>query len=229
MTDFPSVELTLSLGSSVHGYKSVFQGTAEIGMVSSNMPDELHRQMQDKISEYKYTLIAHDAIAVIVHPSNPVKNLTRQDLKRIFSGRAKDWEDFGWDDGGKIEIYSPHPTHQAFATWRRLVMGETSYVTIDSKTFNSDKAITQSVENSRQSIAYLSWVAAHAAGSAVVQVDGQYPSSETISKKQYLLSQELRLFSKIDASDQVEKFLNYCVSQKTGQAIIKDMGWISIG
>ena len=108
-------------------------------------------------------------------------------------------------------------------------MGETSYVTIESKTFNSDKAITQSVENTRQSIAYLSWVEAHAAGSTVVQVDGQYPSSETISKKQYLLSQELRLFSKIDASDQVQKFLNYCVSQKTGQAIIKDMGWISIG
>ena len=52
---------------------------------------------------------------------------------------------------------------------------------------------------------------------------------ENHSKKQYLLSQELRLFSKIDASDQVQKFLNYCVSQKTGQAIIKDMGWISIG
>ena len=229
MTDFPSVELTLTMGHSVHGYKSVFQGTADIGMVASNMPDELHRQMHHKISEYKYTLIAHDAIAVIVHPSNPVKNLTQHDLKRIFSGRAKDWKEFGWQDGGKIDLHSPHPTLQAFATWRNLVMGENFHVTIESKTLNSNKAITQSVENNRQSIAYLGWVPAYTAGSTIVRVDDHYPSSETISKKQYLLSQELRLFSKLDASDQVQKFLDYCVSQKTGQAIIKDMGWISIG
>jgi len=229
MTDFPSIELILSKSNSLHGFKAIVDGTADIGMVSSEMPEELLKKTQDNNSEYKYTLLAYDALAVIVHSSNPIKNLKLYDLKRIFSGRAKDWKEFGWHDGGNIELYSPHPTDQSFATWRRVVMGENSYVTIASKTLNSSKAITQSVENNRQSIAYLSSIPAYAAGSAIVQVDGQYPSSETISKKQYLLSQELKLFSKIDTSDQVQKFLNYCVSQKTGQAIIKDMGWISIG
>ena len=132
MTDFPSMELILSKATSAHGYKSVFHGTADIGMVSSDMPDELLRQIQDKNGEYKYTLVAHDALAVIVHPSHPIKTLKLQDLKRIFSGRAKDWKEFGWDDGGKIELYSPHPTQQSFATWRRLVMGENHHVTIES-------------------------------------------------------------------------------------------------
>lgn len=229
MTDFPSIELILSKNSSLHGYKAIIDGTADIGMVSSEMPEELLKKTQDKNGEYKYTLLAYDALSVIVHPSNPVKNLKPHDLKRIFAGRAKDWKEFGWHDGGNIELYSPHPTEQAFATWRRVVMGENSYVTIESKTLNSSKAIIQAVENNRQSIAYLSWASASAASSTIVQIDGHYPSSESISKKQYLLSQELRLFSKSDTSDQVQKFLDYCVAQKTGQAIIKDMGWISIG
>lgn len=229
MTDFPSVELSLSKATSVHGYKSIIQGTADIGMVSGDMPDELLRQLQDKKSDYKYTLIAHDAVAVIVHPSNPIKNLTLQDLKRIFSGRASDWKEFGWNDGGKIERYSPHPTHQAFATWRRLVMGENSHITIEAKTLNDSTAITQAVATNKQSIAYLSWVPAQAAGSTIVLIDNRHPSSETIAKRQYLLSQELQLFTKSDASDHVRRFLDYCTSPQTGQAIIRNMGWISLG
>ena len=223
------MELILSKATSAHGYKSVFHGTADIGMVSSDMPDELLRQIQDKNGEYKYTLVAHDALAVIVHPSHPIKTLKLQDLKRIFSGRAKDWKEFGWDDGGKIELYSPHPTQQSFATWRRLVMGENHHVTIESKTLSDNKEIIQAVKNNRQSIAYLNWVAAHTAGATALRIDDSYPTSETISKKQYLLSQELQLFSKRNASDHVQRFLDYCTSPKTGQAIIRDMGWIAVG
>lgn len=229
MVDFPSVALTLSKGNSLHGYKSIFNGTADIGMVSSDMPDELARRVRDKNGEYKFTLIAHDAVAVIVHPSNPIKNLKLLDLKRIFSGRAKDWKEFGWTDGGKIELYSPHPTHQSFATWRRLVMGENYHITIESQTLADSKEITQAVANNPKSIAYLSWIPANATGSTIVLINDRHPSSETISKKQYLLSQELRLFCKSDSSDLVQRFLDYCVSPNTGQAIIREMGWISIG
>ena len=229
MADFPSTILTLTKGSSLHGYKSIFNDTADIGMVSVDMPDELLRLAREKNGEYKSTLIGHDAIAVIVHPSNPIKNLKIPDLKRIFSGRVADWKEFGWKDGGKIELYSPHPSHQSFATWRRLVMGENHHITINSRTFANSKEITQAVANRPQAIAYLSWRLADAAGATVVLINDRSPSSETISKKQYLLSEELRLFSKIAPSDHIQRFLDYCVSPNTGQSIIKDMGWISIG
>ena len=229
MTVFPSIELILSKSSSLHGYKAIVDGTADIGMVSSEMPEELLKKTQDKNNEYKYTLVAHGALAVIVHASNPIKNLKLHDLKRIFSGRARDWKEFGWHDGGNIELYSPHPTDQAFATWRRLVMGENHHISIDSKTLPDGRALTKAVQNSRQSIAYLSWAPAHATGAAIVRIGDRYPSSETISKKQYLLSQELHLFSKRDTSDQVQRFLDYCIAQHTGQAIVREMGWISIG
>jgi ABC-type phosphate transport system substrate-binding protein len=96
-------------------------------------------------------------------------------------------------------------------------------------TLPDGRALTQAVQNNRQSIAYLSWAPAHAIGASIIRIDDLYPSSETISKKQYLLSQELQLFSKRDTSDQVQRFLDYCIAQQTGQAIVKEMGWISIG
>lgn len=229
MADVPSVILTLTKGSSLHGYKSILNETADIGMVSVDMPEELLRQARETNGQFKSTVIAHDAIAVIVHPSNPINNLKLQDLKRIFAGRATDWKDFGWNNGGKIELYSPHPSHQSFATWRRLVMGENQHITINSRIFIDSKDGTQAVANRPQAIAYLSWLPANAAGTKILLLDDRYPSSETISKKQYLLSQELRLFSKSAPSEHVQSFLDYCVSPKTGQAIIKDMGWILIG
>jgi phosphate transport system substrate-binding protein len=229
MTDFPSIELILSKASSLHGYKSIFHGTADIGMVSQGMPEELVRQNQDKNAEYKYTLIAHDALAVIVHPSNPIKNLKLSDLKGIFSGRARNWKEFGWNEGGIIELYAPHPSKQSFAAWRRLVMGENYPITIETKTLFDNKEITQAVAKNRQAIAFLSWVPAYEAGSTIVRIEDHYPSSETISKNQYLLNQELQLFSKSDANDHVQRFLDYCTAPNTGQAMIRDMGWISLG
>ena len=49
--------------------------------------------------------IAYDALAVVVHPSNPVKQLTRQQLEDIFRGKITNWQQVGGDDR-KIVVYS---------------------------------------------------------------------------------------------------------------------------
>jgi len=175
MTDFPSVILTLTKGNSLHGYKSIFDETADIGMVSVDMPDELLRRARDKNGQYKSTLIAHDAIAVIVHPSNPIKNLKLQELKRIFSGHARDWKDFGWMDGGKIELYSSHPNHQSFATWRRLVMGENHHITVNARTFIDSHEMNKEVATHPHAIGYTSWLSANTAGAQILLINDRYP------------------------------------------------------
>ena len=50
-------------------------------------------------------IVAYDALAVVVHPSNPVKQLTRQQLEDIFRGKITNWKQVGGDDR-KIVVYS---------------------------------------------------------------------------------------------------------------------------
>ena len=55
--------------------------------------------------EIESVTIAFDALAVIVHPSNKVKQLTREQLEDIYTGKIKNWKEVGGDDA-KIVAYS---------------------------------------------------------------------------------------------------------------------------
>ena len=55
--------------------------------------------------EVEEVIIAYDALAVIVNPSNPVSQLTRQQLEAIFRGKITNWKQLGGPDM-KIIVYS---------------------------------------------------------------------------------------------------------------------------
>jgi phosphate transport system substrate-binding protein len=54
--------------------------------------------------DYSEILIARDAAAVIVNGNNPTQDVTITQLRDIYSGQIRTWEDLGWEDGGDIRI-----------------------------------------------------------------------------------------------------------------------------
>lgn len=82
------VVMVKSIGSSA-GVNSVYGGTANIGMTSRNLrSSELKLGLETHV-------ICYDAIVVIVHPSNPVIDISMEDLKKIFTGEIKNWNAIG--------------------------------------------------------------------------------------------------------------------------------------
>ena len=79
-----------SLGSSA-GIQAAIDGVAEIGMSSR----ELKPEEADKLDEL---VIARDALAVIVHPANPVSKLSLKQVQDIFSGSVRSWSALGGPD-----------------------------------------------------------------------------------------------------------------------------------
>ena len=91
-----TVEYTGS-GSSA-GIRSVISGTSDIGAVSRVVREEELNQGLQAIH------IAWDAIAVIVHPSNCVQNLTSQQVARIFKKEITNWSEVGGPDAGIVVV-----------------------------------------------------------------------------------------------------------------------------
>src|SRR5436190_23365883 len=81
--------ITVIGGGSGVGMAALMDGTTDIAMASR--PLKLHDRMklQDAGKSYKTTVIANDALAVIVHPSNKVGKLTREQLEGIYTGKIK--------------------------------------------------------------------------------------------------------------------------------------------
>lgn len=71
-------------------------------------PNEVATIKRDKIRATS-TLIARDAIAVILHPDNPMDSLTMAQLKKLLTGEAKTWRDIGGDNDEEVALIFDHP------------------------------------------------------------------------------------------------------------------------
>lgn len=83
----PNADIQINMSDSSNGVKSVISGTADIGMASREL------KASETEQGVEATVIAHDGIAVIVNKNNPLKELSSEAVKNIYTGAAKKWED----------------------------------------------------------------------------------------------------------------------------------------
>src|SRR6185312_11844866 len=79
------------IGSSA-GITNAINGVSQIGMSSRDLKQE------EKDSDLQELIIAYDGIVVVAHPSNPVKDLTMEQVKQIFTGEITNWKEVGGKD-----------------------------------------------------------------------------------------------------------------------------------
>lgn len=82
----PNAEIEIQMSDSTAGMMAAMDGTCDIGMASRDLKDE-------EKSQLKATPIALDGIAIIVNKDNPIKDISIDMLKQIYTGAVKTWED----------------------------------------------------------------------------------------------------------------------------------------
>jgi phosphate transport system substrate-binding protein len=76
-------------------------GTADIALVT-NLPPTF-----GPADGYRIDLLAHDAVAVVTHPSNPVRQLMLDEIRAIYAGEITNWNQVGGTDG-PIRLIAAH-------------------------------------------------------------------------------------------------------------------------
>lgn len=224
MKEFPGARLPLLGGGTSRGYKCILDKTTNIGMVSSPMSSDMKKWAAKQPVEINYTVIAYDGLVAIVHASNPLTNLSLDQLQDVFTGKVTDWKALGWDKGGAIHVYSQDPGRGAYEPWKRIVAGESGFITLKAKVINGS-IIYKSVQEDQAGIGYLGLLTATKMHSKILSVNGVTPSVETIHGGTYPIRRELALVSvKGKVNPDIERFLAYCMDHDKGQAIIEKMG-----
>src|SRR4030042_3788457 len=88
-----------------NGIKALIEDGCDIANSSREMRPEEKDAAAKKGIQVKEILIAYDMIVPIVHPSNPIKNLTMDQTKAIYDGSIKNWKELGGNDD-KIVVIS---------------------------------------------------------------------------------------------------------------------------
>ena len=80
------------------GITAVQEGTCDIGLSSRALKDE------EKAAGLQETVLAYDGIAIIVHPDNPVSDLSIEQIAHLYTGEITNWKDVGRNDAQVVLI-----------------------------------------------------------------------------------------------------------------------------
>ena len=94
----PNARVTVTGGGSGVGISALLDKTTDIAMASRSIKFGETMKAKKLGEDLTEAIIAYDALAVVVHPSNPVSRLTREQLEGIFRGKITNWKEVGGED-----------------------------------------------------------------------------------------------------------------------------------
>ncbi len=219
MTRYKGIVITVGGGGSGVGIKQVGEGLVDIGN-SGRAPRPEEIEPYD-LKMFKWAI---DGVAVVVHPANPVKSLTKDRLKEIFSEKIDNWKTLGGADHA-ITVYTRDEasgTREVF--WEKAL--DKDLISKKALFIPSNGAMKTAVANDPYAIGYVS-VGHMDPSVAPVTLDGVTPTIETVANGQYKVSRGLYSNTRGEPKGLTKLFIDYLFTAE-GQQIVVDNGFISV-
>jgi phosphate transport system substrate-binding protein len=203
-------------GGSSAGGRAVLTGAAEIGMLS--------RQPAEAEKELTAITIVHDALAVVVHPDNPVRSLSSEQIRAIFAGHISTWSSVGGSDN-KIHVVSREEGSGTRTAFDELIMADTD-VAARAIVQDSNGAVRQAVAQDKNAIGYISLGLVDNTVAAI-EVDKVKPTLENCRAGKYALIRPFLFVvqEKLDPNSQA--FIDFVLSDD-GQSLLAEEGLVTV-
>ena len=186
------------------GIAAVLEGRCDIGLSSRDLKDA------ERESGLVETVLAYDGIAIIVHPENPVSDLSLENIAKIYTGEIANWKEVGGADAEIVLIgrEAGSGTRDGFET----ITGTNDACQYRQELTSTGDVIT-AVSQNPAAIGYASLAALKDTVKAV-SVEGVVPSEETVKDGSYRVQRPFVLVTRKDVplSETAQKFFDFATS-----------------
>ena len=193
------------------GIKAVLAGNCDIGLSSRNLKDE------EKSEGLEQTVLALDGIAVIVNPANPVEDLDKDTIAKIYTGEITNWKDVGGDDAEIVLIgrEAGSGTRDGFES-----ITDTKDACKYRQELTSTGDVITTVAGNPNAIGYASLASVKDTVKAL-SVGGVAPTEATVSDGTYAVQRPFVLVTKdgTELSAAAQKFFDYATSSAAADVI----------
>ncbi|MDR0280473.1 MAG: phosphate ABC transporter substrate-binding/OmpA family protein [Paucimonas sp.] len=227
-----AIQVDIAAHGSSTGFIALKTGNADLAAASRPIKDSEAADLQalgNLTSADAEQVIALDGVAVLVHPDNPLPQLTIEQLAQIFSGQITTWEQLGVG-GGPIQLYARDDRSGTWETFKALVLDpHRQSLASTAKRFESGEELAEAVRQDRHAIGFSSLSTVH--GARVLAVaDGasraMLPSPEQIASEDYPLSRRLYFYLPPSQPNPLARALLDFTQGPRGQAIVASNGFI---
>jgi phosphate transport system substrate-binding protein len=211
------VTFDFSVVGSTAGLEGLRRSSADLALVSRELLPEEEFDTQTGKRLLAYTVIAQDAIALVVNENNPLRELTLYQIRNIFEGQITSWNEVG-SSAGSVVVISREDGSGTRAVFEEWVMRD-HRVTPTALIMPSSEAGRDYVATHNGTIGYLS-LGHLGPGVAALAVDNVPPEREAVENGTYPITRPFLLVSRPDPGLEVANFMEFARSP-AGQAIVR--------
>jgi phosphate transport system substrate-binding protein len=210
----PDSEIDIQGGGSSAGITAAQTQSADIGMSS--------RALKDEEKSLWYAEIARDGLVLIVNPKNPIKNLTSDQIRDIYTATITDWSQLGGSKS-KINIIAREEGSGTRSAFTELLMDKAE-ITPKAIVQDSNGAVRQLVADDPNAIGFISLGLVNDKVKAL-HLDGIEATRENIMNGSYSLSRPFLFVTNGEPTGLAKKFIDFTLSSE-GQKLLSNEGLI---
>ena len=222
----PDVKFSVKKTGSGDGAAALIDGRCHIATMSRFMKkDEYTKAVASGKMPVPFT-ICMDGVCLIVHTSNPVKQLTKEQVKAIYTGKVTNWKEVGGADLPIVAI-SRDTSSGTYEVFHQLAI-DSDKLGDKIEYANSNPQIFTRVSTTNGAIGYVG-LGFVKTGVSAVRYEGVMPTKQTISKGTYKLARPLYLFTDgyPELGSTLMQFCNFFLTEE-GHAIIEAKGFVPL-
>ncbi len=223
ITQNPDVTISLQGTGSGDGIKSIIEGSCDIANASRDIKDKEKTTAQDAGLNLKGITVAHDMIVPVVHPNNPVSEITVDQLKAMYKGEITNWKEVGGNDM-EIVLISRDTSSGTYEVWESKVMSKEN-VSEGALLQASNGAVANAVSQNEKAVGYVGvgFLSGKIKG---LTVNGVEPKKSNLST--FPIARPLFMFVNEDKLSPVAKeYIDFVLSSE-GQKLVEEAGYVSI-
>ncbi len=223
-------ESHISCSTTTYAYDNIITGEADIIFVGGPSAEQ-KKAAEEAGVELVYTPIGREAFVFFVNSNNPLENITLEEIRGIYSGELKEWNELGVSRLGKIRAFQ-RDEGSGSQTALQTLMGDTPLMDppMEDRIDGMGGIINRAADykNYKNSIGYsFRFYSTEMVGNQQIKllsVNGVAPTLENIENGSYPIASEFMAVTRSDADENTKAFLNWILSEE-GQELIEKTGY----
>ena len=223
------ITLQVSGGGSGTGIAALLNGGTDICQASRDMKAQEYADAESKKIKVHRVAVALDGIAIFLNEANPVKELSLEQLRGIYTGSITNWKEVG-GPSHIIILYGRENNSGTYAFFKEHVLKSEDYADV-TQTLPGTAAVVNAVANDKYGIGYGGMAWGKGTKAIAVKKDDQSaavePTNDAVINGTYPISRELYWFFNGTPAGETKDFLNWALSPD-GQKLAADIDYVPL-